>query len=202
MKKAIWVILFFFSASLSIAQKKDNVDIRMKTEYSTENKELSDLMRFENIDFYQVQFIGDKINSKDYQLICKEIWDGNVKSIDTLLNTKDFQGFPKTETDTLSVKVYAKKTDEPKLKLWFRFPQFGINRKFDAIQSDDYSLRDVGISENIIYGRNFYAFAYILPYEKDGMKFWCAVDSSGKDVESWGREFGIKHYLVFEMLFE
>jgi len=51
-------------------------------------------------------------------------------------------------------------------------------------------------------GKEFYALAYILPYEKDGWKMYCAVDSSGKDVESWGKEFAIEHYLVFEMKFE
>jgi len=31
---------------------------------------------------------------------------------------------------------------------------------------------------------------------------WCAVENSGKETENWGKEFGIKHYLVFEMIFE
>ena len=29
-----------------------------------------------------------------------------------------------------------------------------------------------------------------------------AVDNSGKNIDTWGKEFGIKHYLVFEMKFE
>lgn len=62
-------------------------------------------------------------------------------------------------------------------------------------------MRDTGIKETIEYGKNFYAFTFILPYEKDGMKFWCAVDDSVKDVENWGMEFGIKHYIIFEMKF-
>jgi hypothetical protein len=107
-----------------------------------------------------------------------------------------------SKSDTLNLKVITKRTDEPKLKLWFRFPKFGINKKYDATMSDDYSLRDTGISENIEYGKNFFAFTYILPYEKDGFKMWCAVDNSGKDVENWGKEFGIKHYVIFEMKFE
>lgn len=48
-------------------------------------------------------------------------------------------------------------------------------------------------------GKPFYAFAYILPYEKDGYKYYCAVESSGKDIEQWGAEFGIKHYILFEI---
>jgi hypothetical protein len=53
-----------------------------------------------------------------------------------------------------------------------------------------------------IFDEKFYLLAYILPYEKDGTKYWCAVESSGKDIENWGKEFNIEHYLVFEMLFE
>ena len=41
----------------------------------------------------------------------------------------------------------------------------------------------------------------ILPYEKDGFKYFCAVDNSGIDVENWGKEFGIEHYIIFEMKF-
>lgn len=56
--------------------------------------------------------------------------------------------------------------------------------------------------EKIEYGKKFYLLAYILPYENEGTKYWCAVENSGKDIENWGKEFGIKHYLVFEMIFE
>jgi len=47
-------------------------------------------------------------------------------------------------SDTLQLKVIAKKTPDDKLKMNFRFSRFGIERKFDAIDSDDYSLRDIG----------------------------------------------------------
>ena len=41
----------------------------------------------------------------------------------------------------------------------------------------------------------------LLPYEKDGYKQYCAVESSDIEIESWGKEFGIKHYILFEMNF-
>jgi hypothetical protein len=173
----------------------------MKTEYSSDNQEMSDLLQFENIDFYKVEFIGKDISEKNYVLIAKEMWDGKLKRTDTIINTSKYPKMSEPKSDTLKLKVYAKRTDEPKLKLWFRFPKFGINKNYDAIMSDDYSLRDTGINETIEFGKNFYAFTYILPYEKDGYKFWCAVDDSGKNVENWGKEFGIKHYLIFEMKF-
>lgn len=190
-------LILLFIANLTYGQ-----DVKMTTEYSSENQDVSDILQFENIDLYKTKFVGKDINQKNYVLLCKEVWNGKIKKTDTIIDTSKYPSRPKAKSDTINLKVIAKHTEETKLKLWFRFPEFGINRKYDAIKSDDYSLRDVGISEEIKYGENFYAFAYILPYEKDGMKFWCAVDSSGKDIASWGTEFGIEHYLIFEMKFE
>ncbi|MEO1033787.1 MAG: hypothetical protein AAFX55_20560 [Bacteroidota bacterium] len=83
----------------------------------------------------------------------------------------------------------------------FIFQQFRFSRAYKATKSNDYSLRALGNKMNIEPNKMFYALAYILPYEKDGWKYWCAVDSSGEDVINWGEKFGIKHYLVFEMKF-
>ena len=52
------------------------------------------------------------------------------------------------------------------------------------------------------FGKNFHLLVYMLPHAKDGMKYYCAVEGSGKEIETWGKEFDIQHYLVFEMKFE
>ncbi|WP_405211475.1 hypothetical protein [Dokdonia sp. Asnod2-E02] len=196
MKKFYLLLALCFCVSHLIGQ-----NIKMVTSYSSPNKEISDLLQFENIDYYGVNFIGEDISTQDYILIAKEMWNGKLKTVDTLVNTAKYTMRPNEKSDTLKLKVLAKKTFEPKLKLSFKFPGMVLTRKFDAIQSDNYSLRDIGVKEQISFNENFYAFAYILPYEKDGMLFWCAVDDSGKDVESWGSEFGIEHYIIFEMKF-
>ena len=175
--------------------------VKMTAEYSSENQDTSDLLKFEKIDFYKVKFTGKNISDKNYVLIAKEMWDGKLKSTDTIIDTSKYPKMSESKSDTLKLKVIAKRTDEPKLKLWFRFPKFGIDKKYDAIMSDDYSLRVTGVSESIEYEKNFYAFTYMLPYEKGDYKYWCAVEDSGKDVEKWGKEFGIKHYVIFEMKF-
>lgn len=197
MNKIVYILIFHFCFTNATGQ-----DVKMVSHFGTESQELQDLLYFEKTDLYNVKFIGTNLAKKDYVLICKEMWDGALKRTDTILNSAEFTETPKHQSDTLSFKVFAKRTGDPKLRLWFRFPGFGIERAYDAINSDDYSLRDVGTSQSIEYGKDFYAFAYILPYEKDGLKFWCAVDNSGKDVQNWGKEFGIKHYLIIEMKFE
>tara|TARA_R100001369_G_scaffold91391_1_gene132572 strand:- start:991 stop:1359 length:369 start_codon:yes stop_codon:yes gene_type:complete len=118
--------------------------------------------------------------------------------------TIKFEQFQKINDSVFNIKIISKLTNDDKLKMTFKFPRFSKSRKFDAIKSEDYSLSNVAEASRteIKYGEKFYLLAYILPYEKDGAKYWCAVESSGQNIENWGKEFGIKHYLVFEMKFE
>ena len=176
-------------------------DVKMVSEYGIEDEDLYDISSFQGIEFYKVKFIGHEINQKNFILISKEIWDGAITKIDTVLNTSIYNDLPRTLSDTINMKVIGKRTNEPKLKLLFEFDEYRYQNQFDAIKSDDYSLRTIGTNETITYGKNFFAFAFILPYERGGFKFWCAIEDSGSDVENWGKEFGIKHYLVFEMKF-
>lgn len=202
MKSTIYFMTFLiFVSSNVMAQTKEN-QIKMTSVYSSDNSEIKDILMFENIDYYKLKFAGSELIGKDYSMIVKEIWNGKIKNIDTLVNSAKNNRLEKLNTHELEFKVIAKKTPDNKLKMLFKFPWFGMERKFDSIDSEDYSLRDVGTDFEIEPGKPFYALAYILPYEKDGWKMWCAVESSGKDIENWGKEFGIEHYLVFEMKFE
>ena len=132
-------------------------DVKMTTEYS-KNQDMLDLLQFENIDFYKVKFTGKNISDKNYLLIAKEMWNGKLKSTDTIIDTSKYPKMSEPKSDTLELKVIGKWTNKPKLKLWFRFPKFGIDKNYDAIISDYYSLRDTGINETIEYGKNFVAF--------------------------------------------
>jgi hypothetical protein len=154
----------------------------------------------------KLSFSGKDLVDKSYRLSVKEIWDGKIKT-DTIVTDSEtipFEQF-RTINDTIfNLKIISKLTEESKLKMTFKFPNFSLTKNYDAIESNDYSLRNVAETSatDINYGEKFYLLAYILPYEKDGGKYWCAVESSGKDIENWGKEFGMKHYLVFEMEFK
>ena len=181
-------------------------DIKMYSEYGSENSEIMDILQFEGIEYLKLSFSGKELADKSYHLSVKEIWNGKVRSDSTIINSAkiSFNQFKKVNDTIFKFKVISKLTEENKLKMTFKFPNFSLTREFDAMKSDDYSLRNVAEAStiDINYNEKFYLLAYILPYEKDGAKYWCAVESSGKDIESWGKEFGIEHYLVFEMIFE
>ena len=193
-------------STIIVAQTENKSEIKMTSDYSSDNSEIRDILQFEGIEYLKLSFSGEELADKSYHLSVKEIWDGEIKSDSTIMNSAEipYEQFQKVNDTIFKLKVISKLTDENKLKMTFKFPRFSTTREFDAIKSNDYSLRNVAETSaiDIKYNEKFYLLAYILPYEKDGAKYWCAVESSGKNIENWGKEFGIEHYLIFEMIFE
>ena len=206
MKNIFLAIFLTLTSLLSFSQSEKKSGITMNSDYGSDNSEIRDILQFEGIEYMKLSFHGKELADKSYHLTVKEIWDGEVKSDSTIMNSAKIgiKQFEKINDTVFNLKIISKLTNDNKLKMTFKFPRFSTSRKFDAIDSEDYSLRNVAEASGteIKYGEKFYLLAYILPYEKDGSKYWCAVESSGKDIENWGKEFGIKHYLVFEMVFE
>lgn len=210
MKKLQIIAITLFCFSVLQAQKKqvkNDVDLKMISDYSSDNEEVRDILQFEGIEYHRIKFIGSKLKDKGYLLIAKEIWDGEIISQDTVVNSAGmpYKQFQKINDTVFNLKVISKLTDDNKLKMTFKFPRFSVPMKYDAIKTDDYSLRNLAEESNleIKYNEKFTLLAYILPYEReDGSRSWCDVGTSGKDIENWGKKFGIKHYILFEMKFE
>ncbi|BCY28933.1 hypothetical protein [Flavobacterium okayamense] len=196
--------MFIFLNSFSQSDAKN--EIKMISEYASKNPEIRDILQFEGIEYLKLKFTGTDLKNKSYHLTVKEIWNGKLISESTVFNSKEIgiEQFQVINDTVLSFKVIAKLTSKNKLKLTFRFPRFGVTKEYDAIDSKEYSLRNIVEESNlkIDYNEKFYLLAYILPYEReDGSKSWCDVGTSGGDLEKWGEKFGIKHYLIFEMKF-
>ncbi|WP_442264661.1 hypothetical protein ACSIGC_09875 [Tenacibaculum sp. ZS6-P6] len=206
MKKLLKLLLLLGFTCQIQAQKSKN-DLKLISEYGSENKELNDILRFEGINYLKLKFVGKELTNKSYKLYVKEIWDGKIVNDAVVFNSEKIgvKRLQKVNDSVLKLKVISKLTSKKKLKLNFKFPRFGITKEYKAIDSDLYSLRNM-VDESkmeISYNKKFYLLAYILPYERsDGSKSWCEVGTNGKDIENWGKKFGIKHYLIFEMKFE
>ena len=206
MKKSILLLTCLILTNLSFGQKNNN-NLKMISDYSSDNPEIRDILQFEGIEYLKLKFIGKELKNKSYHLTVKEIWNRKIVRDTTVFNSKTIgvKQFEKVNDTTLTLKVISKLTHKNKLKMTFRFPRFGITKEYDAIDTKDYSLRNIAEESQmeIGYDKKFNLLAYILPYEKkDGSKSWCDVGTSGKDIENWGKKFGIKHYLLFEMKFE
>ncbi|MBU2928517.1 hypothetical protein [Winogradskyella psychrotolerans] len=212
MKRILIMAVALACFSGLLAQQKEtnsktDSGLRMETEYASEIEEVSDLLSFEGIDYMKLKFSGEQLKGKSYKLTVKEIWDGKIVSDTTVIDSRSI-GVKQFETlsDTVfKMKVISKHTEDNQLKMTFKFPRFRVNKTYEAIDSENYSLRNLADESNleISYNKSFYLLAYILPYEReDGILSWCDVGTSGKDIENWGEKFGIKHYLLFEMIFE
>ncbi|NRR91916.1 hypothetical protein HSX10_10105 [Winogradskyella undariae] len=206
----ITVALTCFSGLLAQQKETDSKTIsslKMESEYSSDIEEVSDLLSFEGIDYMKLKFSGEQLKGKSYKLTVKEIWDGKIVS-DTIVMDSRSIGVKQFETlsDTVfKMKVISKHTDDNQLKMTFKFPRFSITKNYEATDSENYSLRNLVEESNleISYNKSFYLLAYILPYEReDGLLSWCDVGTAGAEIEKWGKQFGIKHYLLFEMKFE
>ena len=198
--KDLLLIAVVFTLSFMNANAQTETGIKMTSPESKTDKALLDLMSWQKIGYQQVEFTGKDLKGKDYYLVSKEIWDGEIKKIDTLINTTSHILFKKAE-DTLKVTLMNGKESEKKLRTQFDFGRFSLENTYESLLTDDYSMRTYGRLVDIEPNKPFYAFAYILPYEKGNGKYYCAVEGSGKDIEKWGETFGIKHYILFEMCF-
>lgn len=178
-------------------------EIKLETQYGSNNKEISEILLFEGLDKREVKFVSNELKNKHFKIFVKHIWDGKITKTETLIDTyKDYKQSIIND-DTLHFSVLAKKFSQNQLKVMFNFKPFSIHKMYDATESSEYSFRILADKNiKIEFGKPFPLFAYILPYEKDGWKLYCAVDSSGKNVENWGKEFGIKHYIIYEMIFD
>ena len=211
--KAIKILVVALSCFSGLLAQEKEVDfdnpsgLKMETEYASDIEEVRDILSFEGIDYMRIKFSGKDLKGKSYHLSVKEIWDGKIVSDTTIVNSKElsYKQFQKINDTNFSLKVISKLTHKNKLKMTFKIGRIGFEREFNAIESDEYSLRNLADESNLEIGYNekFYLLAYILPYEReDGSKSWCEVGTSGDDIEKWGEKFGIKHYLLFEMKFE
>ena len=201
--KAILIICCMLTSSFGYGQENSD-KIVLKSERLSKNEAVRDVLLMEGIDGFKLNFSGKDLINRHYLLTVKELWNGSITMSDTIIDSSEYDDYFKVKEDTFSIKVMSKKLADNRLKVIFTFPKVQNTKYYQSTNSDDYSLRNLSSQKNfpIALGKPFYLLAYIMPYEQDGAKSWCNVDKSGAEVENWGNEFGLEHYLVYEMTFE
>lgn len=198
MKQLLILLITIMSSASAICQETGKFKLEIKT--YAEDTALRDILQFERIEYFNIKLSSRELIGKSFCITVQEIWDGELKNTKTVLNSIDFPGQLKTLKDSaLSFRVIGKRTDDNKLKMRLNFPFMSTTQQFDATNSDAYSLRPIADKSEYKFGEKFYLMTYLLPYQKDNIQYYCAVERSGKNILTWGKEFGIKHYLIFEM---
>lgn len=197
-KLLITPYLLFFCFSIVNAQMADK-SLKMSITYP--DQDIYRLLDFQDIDYCKVNITGKEIKGKQYYVVMKEFTKGKLTNNDTLFNTLTSNYVKPVESDTLSFFIIAHQTKERDVKIKFGFEGYSFIKEFKNESSLDYDLKEVSWQFPIEIDKPFYAFSYILPYVKGSTHYYCAPAKSGKDIEKWGQEFGIEHYILIEMNF-
>lgn len=200
MKTLFKILLFTLCFTQPAAAQKEQAIKLDSNPKPWGSDEMQRLAEWQHLDYQKVKFTGPQLKGRNYYIVSKEFHKGEITKTDTLFKTGKFMFFEPVKTDTLSFSIMGGRTSDTSLKAEFKFDRFSIEADFDCKDTNDYSLR-VHEWLPIEPGQPFYAFSYILPYEKGEYKYYCAVEGSGKDMEKWYQEFGIEHYVLFEMNF-
>ena len=183
----------------SLCQHKDSITIKVN---DIESKELLDLLRFENVNYYKMNVFGKDIKNKYMILTATEFWDGKSNAADTLIDLKKYQR--KNGSDTLGIRVMAKKTYSDTVKFDFNLPMVTVIKKFKTKTRDHYSLRNITSGEKQTFSsvEPLNLLVYSLPYEDPAFPDYlqyCELSRDGTPPEKWGDKFGVKHYVVFKL---
>lgn len=201
MKLYVPIVLVLFIASTSLGQ---NVKLTMK--YGSDNRELNQILDFQNIYYENLSFKDISLNGKFYQLFVKEFKNGKFIKTDTLFDGTEDDYF-KIKGDSLNFKFFAQ-TSNNQLQVQIRTNKFGSKKlSYNTIPANrDYALKNfIGNKANLLVSldKPFYLFAIITPtIHKDGSGSYCEVAQSDTDPEQFGLKYAIPHYFLVQMKFK
>jgi hypothetical protein len=179
--------------------------IKMTNNYGSQNKEIQDLIDFENIYIEQLNFSSLKLIGKSYKINIEEYKNGILLS-----TTKLFDGFEsdyfKITTKEETLKFFFRLSDG-KLKTYIRGKKFGSKKSYFNLMSDSdqYVLKDFFGNKEVInldINSKNTLFAIITPtIHSDGSGSYCEVVQSEIKPEKLGEHFKIPHYFLITITF-
>lgn len=205
MKYISVAILLFLCSFNAFAQS----DIRMRTEFGSENQDLRSILSFEEISLDKLIFTGDDLKNKDFQITVKKIVNGDLEKQEVVFDSKESEYF-KIKSNRFIFRLLAKVTLEPKVKFDFQFNGFAKSVQYNIEKTNgDFHRRlalkdflgeqpDIPISLN----KSTYILAYMMPFvRQDGSSSYCEVAQSGVNPEDLGKKYAIQTYFLIDIKF-
>ena len=194
----------FLFALLSICFSSLNAqnDITMNVRYGVENKNLQNILAFENINYEEVIFSGE-LSDKDYQISIQEYKAGKLAKTDTLFDSTDSDQL-KIKRDSLTLTFLSQNLNN-KLTLQLMGSHFSSKKLIYDTSSKNgkYAIKDflgTKSSEKVPSNGPFPILGIITPtIYADGHGSYCDVANSGIAPENLGKKFGIPHYFIIQM---
>lgn len=192
------IIYFFaFISSLTFAQ-----NVKLTSNYGSENQDIQDLINFENIFFDTLNFQSETLKGKSYVIALEEFKNGKLVKTSTLFDDDYF----KIDKDKLTLK-FAFKLANGKLKTQIFGNGFMSKKSYLKLSSneDDYAMKNFFGSKDELtldINKKNYIFAIITPtIHEDGSGSYCEVAQSNIAPEKLGEKFKIPHYILVSIKF-
>ena len=197
-------LLFLTILSLQFIYSQKTV--KMTTDYGSKNKELYELMFFQDIGVETLTFESPEILNKYYEINLKEYKNGKLINTKQLFDGVDSEYF-KIDSTFTSFKFFTK-MENNKMKVFIKGKRFGSRKEsFDLEEGNgDYVLKDFqGIKDftNVPLNEEFPILAVLTATKhKDGSGSYCEVAQSGITPDKFGEKFNIPHYFIISMKFK
>lgn len=202
MKKKIMLFALLFVFKLNYSQKT----VKMTTEYGAKNRELQEVLNFENIGLETLNFESNEIKGKYYEININEFKNGKLIKTKSLFKGNDSEYFIIDSTFT-SFKFFTK-MENNKLKTFLKGKRFGSRQEFFDLEDGNgaYVLKNFqGVKKflNVPLNEEFPILAIITATKhKDGSGSYCEVAQSEIAPEKFGEKFNIPHYFIISMKFK
>lgn len=182
--------------------------VKVTNNYASENKEIQELIDFQNIYIEQLNFVGAALKGKYYEINIQEFKNGKPVRKINLFDGSESDYF-KITLESLSLKFFFSMTDG-KLKTYIKGPGFGSKKSYFKLNNDSeiYALKDFfgskeSLEMNISTGTDIPVFAIITPtMHKDGSGSYCEVVQSDVKPENLGTHFKIPHHFLVSIRFK
>ncbi len=200
-KRILFVLLLTGTAAFAWAGDT----IRLQLRDGVADKELREVLSFENIFVEQVDFSGPCLRGKGYVVTLDEFRDGRLVASSVLFDETGNDIF-RIKGDKASLRFFFKLADR-KLKVSQRGSFFASPTKYFGLDADadSYVVKDFfGRSEELSVGlrERKALFAVITPtHHADGTASYCEVVQSGVRPELLGDRFHIPHYFLVSIEF-
>lgn len=202
MKKKIMLFALLFVFKLNYSQKT----VKMTTEYGAKNRELQEVLNFENIGLETLNFESNEIKGKYYEININEFKNGKLIKTKSLFKGNDSEYFIIDSTFT-SFKFFTK-MENNKLKTFLKGKRFGSRQEYFDLEDGNgtYVLKNFqGVKKflNVPLNEEFPILAIITATKhKDGSGSYCEVAQSEIAPEKFGEKFNIPHYFIISMKFK
>jgi hypothetical protein len=181
-------------------------DIKMKSEYGSDNPDLLSILRFEDIGLSKMIFTGKDLIGRDFQISVKEFTNGKLAKEEIVFDSKESEYF-KIKGDKFTFKILTKITPQHIAKFDFQFNGFSTMKEYKVGENfKGFAQKDfIGSQKEIAIPLNSatYILTYMMPFaRKDGSQSYCEVAQSGINPEEFGTKYAIPTYFLIDIKFQ